>query len=111
MPLIDDFAELNQRITFNSKQTVKVNGVATEKDVVVATIWAAVKTERLTERMANIGNEVTNVITFVIREQQDFEVDSKMTISWSGDSYQVININHDTANKIWLTIICEVITA
>lgn len=110
MPLLDDPSELNQRITFNAKQTTKVNGVSVTTDVAVGTVWAAVITQRLMDRMANIGNEVTSTVTFVIREKQSFEVNNKMTVSWGGSTYQVKDITPDTVGREWKTIICEVIT-
>lgn len=110
MPLIYDPSQLNERITFNKKQTVKVNGVSTTKEVFVGTIWAAVITQRLSDRMSNVGNEVVNTTTFIIREKQDFEITNKMTVSWDGSSYQIKDIDPDTVNREWKTIICEVIT-
>ncbi|GGH83564.1 SPP1 family predicted phage head-tail adaptor [Pullulanibacillus pueri] len=111
MPLVNDPSELNERITFNAKKTVKVNGIATTQNVAVATVWAKVITQKLSDRMANIGNEVVNTTSFVIREQQDFEIDNKMTVSWGDDSYQIKDITPDTTKKEWKVIICEVVTA
>lgn len=109
MSLIKDPAQLRYRITINSKQTVKVNGVATTQDVPVATVWAAIKTQRLTEKMANIGNEITNVISFVIRSKQDFSIDNSMTVSRDGTTYQIKYI--DPSDTDWKILMCEVITA
>jgi SPP1 family predicted phage head-tail adaptor len=111
MPLIHDPSQLNERITFNKKQTVKVNGISTANNVVIASVWAAVIIQRLSDRMANIGNEVANITTFVIREKQDFEIDNKMTVSWGNTTYQIKDIDPDPVNHEWKTIICEVISS
>ncbi|WP_445505817.1 phage head closure protein [Niallia sp. 03091] len=108
--LITNPSQLDQRITFNQKQTIKVNGVAQQRDVPVATIWAAVWKQKLSDRMASIGTETKIVTTFVFREKQDFAIKNDMTILWKERSYQIKDISPDTVNKEWKTIICEVIT-
>ncbi|WEG14152.1 phage head closure protein [Pullulanibacillus sp. KACC 23026] len=110
MPLILDPSKLNYRITFNEKKTVKINGVSVTENTPVGTVWAAVFNQKLSDRMANIGDEVTNTITFVIREKQSFEINNAMTVNWNGSTYEIKDISPDVVNKEWKTIICEVIT-
>lgn len=110
MPLLDDPSELNQRVTFNTKTSTKINGVSKVANVPVGTVWAAVITQRLLDRMANTGNQVNNTVTFVIRERQNFDVTNQMTITWAGQTYEIKDITPDTVSREWKTIICEVIT-
>ena len=83
--------------------------MAQQQNVAVATIWAAVWKQKLSDRMASIGTQTKTVTTFVIREKQDFSITNDMTILWKATSYQIKEVSPDTVNKEWKTIICEVI--
>jgi SPP1 family predicted phage head-tail adaptor len=100
--------KLNQRITFNSKQTVKINGVAKTDYIEVATIWAAVWSQGVKDRIENIGNGKANTITFIIRDNQSFPISNDMTISFQGIIYEILDVSSDMIRHEWMTIICEV---
>lgn len=101
--------QLNNRITFNEKKTTKVNGVAKTINEEVATVWAEFRSQSVKDRIANMGNGVSNAVTFIIRDQQSFDITNDMTISYGGLTYEIKDVNHDFQQGKWKTIICEVI--
>jgi SPP1 family predicted phage head-tail adaptor len=98
--------QLNERITFNVKKSTKVNGVAKLDLVPVATVWATVWLQSVKDRIANIGNATADMITFVIRDKQDFNVTNDMVITFNGLNYEIKNSQRDIHQK-WMTIICQ----
>lgn len=104
---ITNTGQLNDRITFCNKQTVKVNGVAKTNYVELSKVWASVWTQSVKDRIANIGNGTSNTVTFIIRDKQSFEVTNDLTISHQGIMYEIKDANRDVHQK-WMTIICEV---
>lgn len=105
---ITNTGQLNELINFNKKVTTKINGVAKTNYVPVASgIWAEVWSQSIKDRIANIGNGTAHAVTFIIREDQDFDITNDMTISHNGLTYEIKDVNHDVHKK-WMTIICEV---
>lgn len=100
--------KLNQRITFNQKKTVKINGVAKTEYAEVATVWAAVWSQGIKDRIENIGNGKSNTITFIIRDNQSFSITNDMVISFQGIIYEILDVSSDMIRHEWMTIICEV---
>jgi SPP1 family predicted phage head-tail adaptor len=99
--------QLNNLITFNKKQTTKVNGVAKTDSVEVATVWAKIWAQSIKDKIANIGNGTANTVTFIIRANQSFDITNDMTISYGGLVYQIKSASPDI-NRQWMTVVCEV---
>ncbi|AYK68009.1 phage head closure protein [Bacillus velezensis] len=102
--------DLNERITFNVQKSTKINGVPKMGPVEVATVWAAVWRQRLKDRINNLGEGIANKITFVVRQNLPFKITNDMTITHKGTEYKIVDIEPDTVNYEWKTIICEAIT-
>ncbi|MEC0385438.1 phage head closure protein [Bacillus velezensis] len=101
--------DLNQRISFNHVKTTTVNGIPKKTLVKVATVWSAVLKQNLKDRINNIGEGVSDKITFVVRNKLPVQITNEMTISHKGVNYEIMGIEPDTVHNEWKTIICEVI--
>ena len=60
--------------------------------VEVATVWAAVWRQRLKDRINNLGEGITNKITFVVRQNLPFKITNDMTISHKGTEYKIVDV-------------------
>jgi len=104
MPIIDNMRELNERITFQSKQPApgpEPGSVVTD----LFSCWTHVRTQMIQDVKQSWGTAHENTTDFVIRYKQPYAINNTMVIQWRGDSYEIVEINPDTGYKEFTVVV------
>jgi len=104
MPIINNVRELNERITFQSKQSnpgPEPGNTITD----LFSCWAHVRTQNIQDVKASFGTTFENTVDFVIRYKQPYDINNTMVIQWRGESYEIVEINPDTGFKEFTVIV------
>lgn len=108
MPLIDNVTQLNERIKISKNDSYQSeDGDLVEGLVEVGECWAYVKTRMLRDVVTSIDNTSQDIINFVIRYDQEFEVDKTMEVTWRGNNYPIIKVNVDSGMKEFNVLVCR----
>lgn len=108
MPKIAKVGQLDKRISIIKEVKKKDKyGDTTVVDETLHTLWAKVKSQFLSEALANVGTTATDTITFIIRYNQSFEITTDMKIVYKNKKYNIIRYIPDETYSEWSTIICE----
>ncbi|MGM0175555.1 phage head closure protein [Enterococcus sp. DIV0800] len=110
MPIIKNVNELTERIAFKKIERIKdENGQVVEKEVTVFECWASARSQMLKDVVASVGTVLEGTLTFIIRYDQDHDLDNTMKVVWKNRRYKIISINEGTAFKDYTTIIAKLI--
>lgn len=82
--------KLNKRITFISIKNEKDDyGDVIPVKNEVGKVWSQVKTQDMKEVEATIGTELENSVTFIVRYQLPFSIDTTMQIKYKNEDYEI----------------------
>lgn len=82
--------KLDKRITFYEVVNEKDDyGDITPVQEEVGKVWAQVKTQDMKEVEATIGTELEDTVTFVVRYQLPFSIDTTMQIKYKNEYYEI----------------------
>jgi len=104
MPIINNVRELNERITFQSKQPApgpEPGNIVTD----LFSCWTHVRTQMIKDVKASFGTAHENTTDFVIRYTQPYEINNTMVIQWQEEPYEIVEINPDTGFKEFTVIV------
>lgn len=108
MPIVNHPNELQERVTF--VELVEADGpeagMTEEKELF--SCWAKVRTQLIKDVKENKLTDYENTLELVIRQQQDYAIDNEMLLKWNGNTYNLIEINPDYAEKAYMVLVVKI---
>ncbi|WDF82069.1 phage head closure protein [Lacticaseibacillus pabuli] len=110
MALINKPSDLNIQIDIGTHDTgCNSAGVPVETFVKLFTTWAQLRTQYLSDLAKIQGTVLEDTSTFVVRHEQPQTITSKMYIQYGGAEYKITDVNADTQEFEWDTIIAKAV--
>ena len=96
---------MNERITIQNYEVVKIGGVQYQQWTDKATVWARVFTVRASEFYAGSTEQSEEVLRFVTRPISGLEITSAMRVKFNNLAYDIKSAINDDYQNETLTIV------
>lgn len=99
MPIIKNKVQLNERITFVEMKPNDGPEPGEVEEREVFSCWCYIKGNTIRDIREQHGTIYEGTVNFVIRYQQQEEINNKMQIRFHNKLYNIVTINEDSSDK------------
>jgi head-tail adaptor len=108
MKKMTNFEKLNKRISFFRKEPFK-NSFGQNKfnDIEIMKSWASIHNQTFQDIKTNMGTELEDTITIIIRAKQKEEIITSYLIKYQNESYKILNMTRGVQNGVYTMILAR----